>query len=393
VVGEVTEVDLEARTVSSTVLDRTIVTPYDSLIVAAGARTSYFGNERFATEAPGLKTVADALELRRRIFGAFEMAEVEPDPGRRAPWLTFVVVGGGPTGVEMAGQIAELAGATLRSNFRHFDPVTTRVVLVDALPAVLSGFDGRVAHKAADRLRQMGVELRLGARVTQVDADGIEAVVEGAAPWRIEARTKVWAAGVRASALGEQLARAAGLELAPDGRVPVLADCSLPGYPEVFVVGDMMALGGLPGVAEVALQSGRHAAAQIERRLSGGGSTAPFRYRDLGTLASISRFYAVAQIGPLRAAGLGGWVLWLGVHLAFLTGFKNRVTTVLHWLITFSSAERSERAITLGRLDGAGPGGSRWRDRPAGPERRPIGGSPREPRDDLGMGDRVGEVW
>ena len=347
ILGRVTGIDLEARTVTSRAIDRELVTSYDSLIVAAGAGSSYFGHDEFATHAPGLKTVDDALELRGRIFGAFEMAEIENDPQARPAWLSFVIVGAGATGVEMAGQIAELAHKTLRSDFRHINPADARILLVDAGPRVLPQFDERLSHKAADHLRQIGVEIHLNVRVTGVDQSGIDLVTEDAEHQRIEARTKVWAAGVQASSLGTLLADGAGVPLDRGGRVPVMPNCSLSGRPEVFVVGDMMSLRDLPGVAEVALQSGRHAAGEIERRLAGGTAPAPFRYRDLGMLASISKNFAVAELGPIRIWGLAGWLLWLFVHLTFLTGFKNRISTLFHWAVSFIGRGRAERTTTV----------------------------------------------
>ena len=348
VLGEVCDIDLAARTVTSWVADHETVTPYDSLIVAAGAESSYFGHDDWAGDAPGLKSIDDALELRRRILGAFEMAEIEEDPQARAAWMTFVVVGAGATGVEMAGQIAELAHHSLRSNFRRIDPSKSRILLVDALPRILTQFDSRLSTKASHRLEKIGVEIQLGVRVTAVDRAGLEISGSDKAPRRVDARTKVWAAGVHASPLGAILADAGGFELDRGGRVPVSPNCSLPGHPEVFVVGDMMSLDDLPGVAEVALQSGRHAAKEIERRLGdGGGAEKRFRYRDLGTLASISRSFAVAEMGPIRVAGFVAWLLWLFVHLAFLTGFKNRVSTVFHWTISFVGRGRAERTIPI----------------------------------------------
>ena len=347
--GEVVDIDLHARTVTSRVIDHEVVRSYDSLIVAAGAESSYFGHDEWAMAAPGLKSIDDALELRGRILGAFEMAEIEDDEEARAAWMTFVVVGAGATGVEMAGQIADLAHHTLRSNFRRIDPADARILLVDALPRILTQFDSRISSKAAARLKKIGVEVHLGVRVTGVDEHALE--FSGEDPTlshRIETRTKVWAAGVHASPLGAMLAKSAGFELDRGGRVPVASNCSLPGHPEVFVVGDMMSLNDLPGVAEVALQSGRHAAKEIQRRVRSGDAAAkPFRYHDLGTLASISRSYAVAEIGPIRITGLPAWGLWLFVHLAFLAGFKNRVSTVFHWTVSFVGRQRAERTITM----------------------------------------------
>jgi NADH dehydrogenase len=347
--GQVIGIDLHARTVTSRVIDHEVVRTYDSLIVAAGAESSYFGHDEWESAAPGLKSIDDALEVRGRILGAFEMAEIEDDPEARTAWMTFVVVGAGATGVEMAGQIADLSHHTLRSNFRRIDPADARILLVDALPHVLTQFDSRLSVKAEDRLKTIGVEVHLGVRVTNLDEHVVE--FSGSDPTlnhRVESRTKIWAAGVKASPLGAILAESAGFELAKGGKVPVTSNCSLEGHPEVFVVGDMMALNDLPGVAEVALQSGRHAAREIVRRAVDPGAAAkPFHYHDLGTLASISRSFAVAELGPIRVAGLPAWILWLFVHLAFLTGFKNRVTTVFHWAVSFVGRGRAERTITM----------------------------------------------
>jgi NADH dehydrogenase len=349
VLGDVVDIDLKERTVTARVFDHQVVRNYDSLIVAAGADSSYFGNDGWARSAPGLKSIDDALELRSRILGAFEMAEIEDDPKARKAWMTFVVVGAGATGVEMAGQIADLSHHTLRNNFRHINPAEARILLVDGLPRVLTQFSERLSEKAQARLKKVGVEVHLGVRVTDLDEHVVEFSGEDASlSHRVESRTKVWAAGVRASPLGALLAQSAGFELAKGGRVPVTENCSLEGHPEVFVVGDMMALHDLPGVAEVALQSGRHAAKEIRRRTRTPDAPAkPFRYHDLGTLASISRSYAVAELGPVQLGGRVAWVLWLFVHLAFLTGFKNRVTTVFHWGVSFIGRGRAERTITM----------------------------------------------
>jgi NADH dehydrogenase len=343
--GEVIDVDVQARTVTAWTPEGPLTTPYDSLIVAAGSSQSYFGNDRFADHAPGLKSIDDALELRGRILTAFEFAEIETDPASAARWLTFVVVGAGPTGVEMAGQIAELARHTLRRDYRRIDPTRARVILVDGAPAILGAFDERLASKAAARLERMGVEIRTGAAVVDVDANGIEIKDPDEGTVRIEARTIVWAAGVAASTLGKHLADQAGVEVDRAGRVPVEADCSLPGFPDVFVVGDMMG-SGLPGVAQVAMQSGAYSAKVIAARASGRGIPGPFRYRDKGNMATISRFSAVASVGRLRFSGFIAWLMWLFIHLIYLIGFKQRVTTLLQWAISFIGRGRAERVVT-----------------------------------------------
>ena len=346
VLGEVVDVDLRARRLSVETVGRRREIAYDSLIIASGASQSYFGHPDFGHEAPGMKTIDDALELRGRIFGAFEMAEGEADPDERRRWLTFVVVGGGPTGVEVAGQLVELSRGALRRNFRHIDPAAARIVLVDAGPAILRSFPEALRSRTARALRDMGVEIHLGTRVTGVDERGLDTDSSDPALQRIEAATKLWAAGVEASPLGRLVAEAAGAEVDGAGRVKVEADCTLPGHPEVFVIGDLMSLASLPGVAQVAIQSGRHAADTITRRIAGDATRRPFRYRDRGTMATISRFRAIAVLGRLRASGLFAWVAWLGVHLLALTGFKNRISVVFNWTLAFLSGGRPQRVIT-----------------------------------------------
>jgi len=343
--GEVTDIDLTGRTVTSTVLDQTKVTAYDTLVVAAGAGQSYFGNDHFARFAPGMKSIDDALELRGRIFGSFELAELAVDKEQRARLMTFVVVGAGPTGVEMAGQIAELSHRTLRHEFRRIDPRRVRVILLDAAPSVLGSFGDRLGAKAQARLDEIGVEVQLGAKVVGVDGSGID-VEDAQGRRRIECVCKMWAAGVSASPLGEVLAQQCGAGLDRSGRIEVQPDLTLPGHPEVFVVGDMIALGGLPGVAQVAIQGGRYVARQIKAQLAGTPERQPFEYHDKGSMATISRFSAVASIGRLRVSGFTAWVMWLAVHLVYLIGFKNRLTTLLHWAVSFVGRGRSERTVT-----------------------------------------------
>ena len=345
VLAEVGGVDLERRIVECSLLDRTWELSYDSLIVAAGSAQSYFGHDEFGLHAPGMKTIDDALEVRGRIFGAFELAELEDDPARRAAWMTFVVVGAGPTGVEMAGQIAELSRYSLPSNFRRIDTAAARIVLVDGGPRILSSFGERLARRAATKLERMGVEIRTETLVTDLDAGGVQLLTPDGGE-RLDAMTKIWSAGVQASPLGSLFAAQVDVEPTRTGRVPVEADCTLPGHREVFVVGDLMALDGLPGLAEVAIQSGRHAAAEIQRRLDGDAQPRPFQYHDLGSLAAVSRYYAIGECGGTRVWGFAGWLVWLFVHLTFLTGFKNRVGALFHWMISFFGRSRPERTIT-----------------------------------------------
>lgn len=344
--GEVVAVDMSARRLTVDTLGRSSEVEYDSLIVAAGATQSYFGHDEYAQFAPGMKTIDDALELRGRIFGAFELAEGEPDPDLRRAWLTFVVVGAGPTGVELAGQIAELARRSLRGNFRAINPAEARIVLLDAAPTVLSPFPAPLRDRAARALERCGVEIHVGTAVTGVDERGIDTNSADPRVRRIEAITKIWAAGVQGAAIGGVIADAAGTGVDRSGRVPVEADLTLPGHPEVFVVGDLMSLNGLPGVAQVAIQSGRHAAKTIVRRLAGDTQDRPFAYRDRGSLATISRFRAVASIGRARVSGFPAWLIWLAVHLVTLTGFKNRMAVLFNWTVAFFGNGRPQRAIT-----------------------------------------------
>ena len=345
--AEVTGLDLEARTVTAMRADsQRFAVPYDSLIVAAGAGQSYFGHDDFSRWAPGMKTIDDALELRGRILGAFEMAAVEPDPDSQRAWLTFVVVGGGPTGVEIAGQIAELSRRVLPRDFRPIEPQSARVLLFEGGKEVLAGFGNRLSSKASKALTRQGVEIRTGTIVTNIDRGSVEVKGEDDEVQRVAARTKIWAAGVQASPLARMLGDATGAECDRAGRVAVQPDCSLPGHPEVFAIGDMAVLDGLPGVAEVAMQQGIHASRTILRRLRGEGQT-PFRYRDLGSMATISRFRAVVSFKGIRVAGFAGWLMWLFVHLAFLTGFGNRFTTIMGWTMSFLGRGRSERTLTM----------------------------------------------
>jgi NADH dehydrogenase len=349
--AEVSGFDLDARRVDAMRPDGTIFElSYDSLIVAAGAGQSYFGHDEFSRWVTGMKTINDALELRGRILGAFEMAEIEDDPGKRREWLTFVVVGGGPTGVEIAGQIAELSRRVLRNDFSEIDPRSARVLLFDGGKEILAGFGDRLSGKATKGLESLGIEIHTSSIVTAVDRAGV-LVNSGDDERRIAARTKVWAAGVQASPLARMLGEASGAEVDRAGRVAVLPDCTLPGHPEVFAIGDMMSLDRLPGVAEVAMQQGLHASNTIKRRLRG-KEARPFRYRDLGSMATISRFRAVVSFKGIRLSGFLGWLAWLFVHLAFLTGFKNRLATVPRWAFTFIGNGRPQRTITMQQVIG-----------------------------------------
>jgi NADH:ubiquinone reductase (H+-translocating) len=346
--GDVTHIDLANKTVTSVLLGHTYTTPYDSLIVAAGAGQSYFGNDHFAEWAPGMKSVDDALELRARILGAFEQAERSSDPARREKLMTFVVVGAGPTGVEMAGQIAELADHTLKGAFRHIDSTETRVVLLEGANAVLPPMGEKLGRKAQARLEKMGVDIQLGAMVTDVDRNGVTIKDADGAIRRIESATKVWSAGVSASPLGRDLAQQSDVEIDRAGRVKVLPDLSIPGHPNVFVVGDMAAVEGVPGVAQGAIQGAKYVAKNLKAELKGASPTErePFKYFDKGSMATVSRFSAVAKIGPLEFGGFIAWLAWLVLHLVYLVGFKTKITTLLSWSVTFLSTARGNLTIT-----------------------------------------------
>lgn len=346
--GDVTHIDLEGKFVVSDLLGHTYDTPYDSLIIAAGAGQSYFGNDHFAEFAPGMKSIDDALEVRGRILSAFEQAERSRDPERRAKLLTFTVIGAGPTGVEMAGQIAELAKDTLRGSFRHIDSTKARVILLDAAPAVLPPFGDKLGQRAAARLEKMGVEIQLGAMVTDVDRNGITVKDSDGTIRRIESACKVWSAGVSASPLGRDLADQSSVELDRAGRVKVLPDLSVPGHPNVFVIGDLAAVEGVPGVAQGAIQGAKYVASTIKAELGGANPAdrEPFQYFDKGSMATVSRFSAVAKIGPVEFSGLFAWFAWLVLHLVYLVGFKTKISTLLSWTVTFLSTRRGQLTIT-----------------------------------------------
>ncbi len=349
VLGTVTDLDPRGRTVTAQAGDGASahVLPYDTLIVAAGATQSYFGHDEFAPYAPGLKSVDDALEIRGRVFGAFEMAELAADAAEREHWLTFAVVGGGPTGVEMAGQIAEIAHRVLPGQYRRVDPRQARIVLLDAVDRDLPTFDPRLSAKAERRLRAIGVDVRLGARVVGLDA--LHVAYETADGMRsLDAMTKIWAAGVSGTGLAARLAAATGAPTDRVGRILVEPDLTVPGHPEIFVLGEAMSLDHLPGVAQVAIQGGRYAGRRIAHRLTGAGARAgkPFAYFDKGNLAAVSRFFAIAGLGRVRLAGVTGWLIWHGVHVWYLYGLRNKTTVLLRWAVSFLGRSRSEAVIT-----------------------------------------------
>jgi NADH dehydrogenase len=333
--GEARALDLARRAVR---LENGDELAYDHLILAPGTTHSYFGHDEWAAHAPGLKTLEDALEIRRRVLTAFELAEREPDPVKRGAWLTFVVVGGGATGVELAGTFAEIARHTLRGEFRRIDPHNARVVLVEAAERVLPPYPPDLSAKAQRALERLGVTVWPGRKVTEIDAGGVQLGGD-----RIAARTVIWAAGVRSSPLGA----ATGAPLDRAGRVKVEADLSVPGHPEIFVVGDLAAVEGVPGIAPAAKQMGRHAGRNVLRRIAG-KPTVKFRYRDYGQLATIGRNAAVVMIGRLHLSGFPAWLVWLVAHIYFLINFRNRLVVMLDWAWSYFSYQRYARIIMRG---------------------------------------------
>jgi NADH dehydrogenase len=341
IMAEVTGVDVEHRRVLMG--ERSV--PYDYLVLATGARDNYFGHPEWERNAPGLKSIVEATGIRRRILLAFEEAEMERDPEQVKKLLTFVLVGAGPTGVEMAGAIAELAHKALASDFRHIDTTKTRIVLIEATPRILATFPASLARKTERKLRRMGVEVITGKAVTNIDENGV--TIDGQ---HIPAHTVIWCAGVKASPAGAWLGV---VETDRAGRVKVNPDLSVPGHPEIFVIGDTASVTQdgkpLPGVAPVAMQAGRYVAAVIQRRLAGKESHAPFHYHDKGNLATVGRSYALVEIGGLRMTGLIAWVIWLLVHIYYLIGFRNRVVALFQWAWTYFTYSRGARLITFDR--------------------------------------------
>lgn len=351
VLGEATDVDPSAGTVSVRRLDGTTQTVgYDHLVVAAGMRTSYHGNEDLARHAVGMKTLDDALAIRRKIVAAFEMAECEPDPAERRRWLTFAVAGGGPTGVELAGQIREVATVALNHEFRSIDPGDARVLLLHGDDRILPSFSPALSKRAQKILDSLGVETHLGVHVTDVTDDAVETTskAEPHEVIRYPAKTTLWTTGVEAVPFAAAVTTALGVKPDHGGRIPVDPDLSVAGHPNVWVVGDISSRDGLPGVAEVAMQGGRHVGNVIAGLAAGGSDRPAFRYRDLGSAAYIARRNAVVQTGKLHLWGSPGWVAWGAIHIAFLAGIRNRMGTVVNWSATLLTDTRRERAITYG---------------------------------------------
>jgi NADH dehydrogenase len=338
--GEVSSIDTAGRTIHCGCGP----VAYDTLVLATGMNTQYFGNDSWAASAPGLKSISDATEMRRRVLLAFEQAEIEDDEECRRSWLTFVIVGGGPTGVELAGALAEITRDTLKRDFRRIRPAESQILLLDSAPRLLTSFDAPLSDYALRRLIRMGVRSLVNHRVLTIDDGGVTTESEGVQR-RIPARTVLWAAGVKGSALAAQL----GVELDRMGRVPVGPDLSVPGRPEIFVLGDLARFEQdgkpLPGVAQPALQAGRYAAKVIRARLTGKPAQAPFRYRDLGSLATIGRHAAVADLFGLQLKGNLAWLVWLFVHLMHLVDFQNRVVVLIRWAVSYLTFHRGARLI------------------------------------------------
>jgi NADH dehydrogenase len=357
--AEVQSIDVAGRSIG---VDGGERIAWDHLIVAAGTTHSYFGHDEWAVHAPGLKTLADAFDIRARVIGAFERAERAADPAERDAWMTFAVIGGGPTGVEMAGTMSEIAQHTLSEEFRRIDSTRTRVVLLEGSDRVLGAFEPRLSERAREQLVRLRAEVRTNARVTGIDGEGVtyQSVTAGGdatAPQRLTCRTVIWAAGVAASPLGAELARGTGAALDRAGRIVVEPDLSLPGHPEIVVIGDLAAAmshgrGGpkpVPGVSPAAKQMGRWAAANLMRRLKG-EPTRPFRYVDYGNLAAIGRKAAIVELqvpglGALRLSGFPAWLFWLFAHIYFLIGFRNRLIVMVDWAWAYFTYERSARVV------------------------------------------------
>jgi NADH dehydrogenase len=353
VLAKVTGIDAERRRVlARRPLGEPIEFGYDYLILAAGVDQSYFGHDEYALFAPGMKSIEDALKIRRRVFGAFEMAESSADPAERRRWLTFALVGAGPTGVELAGQIRELATKTLHREYRQIRPEEARVMLFDGGDAPLASFGPKLSALAARNLGKLGVELHMGSIVTEADLTSVQVKDRDGTMTRHEVGTILWTAGVAAPPLAKAVATATGAQTDRDGRLQCGKDLTLPGHPEILVAGDVMSLDKLPGVAEVAMQTGLYAGRRIGHLARGQAFDKPFRYHDLGSAAYISRGRAVVSAFGLDFGGFPGWCVWLFIHIAFLTGYRNRFGAILSWWYAFTRDLRRERTFTVNDLSG-----------------------------------------
>ena len=359
VLAEATGIDPDGRRVlARRPMGAPVEFGYDYLILAAGVRQSYFGHDEYAAFAPGMKTLEDAMKIRRRVFGAFEMAESATDPAERQRWLTFALVGAGATGVELAGQIREIATKTLRSAYRHIEPEDARVLLFDGGTAPLAAFGPKLSALAAKELGKLGVELHMGSIVTDADLRGVQVKDHNGNLTRHEVGTILWTAGVEAPPIAAAVAEATGAEQDRAGRILVGKDLAIPGHPEILVTGDIMCLDKLPGVAEVAMQAGLYAARKIGHQARGEAFDKPFRYRDLGLAAYISRGRAVVSAFGLDFGGFPGWAVWLFIHVGFLTGYRNRIGAIMDWWFAFTRDLRRERTFTIDDMPvAAGPFG------------------------------------
>ena len=348
VLAEVTDIDAQQRRVlARRPLGEPVEFGYDYLILAAGVRQSYFGHDEYAAFAPGMKTLEDARKIRRRVFGAFEMAESADHPAERQRWLTFALVGAGPTGVELAGQVREVATKTLRKEYHHIKPEDARVMLFDGGKAPLAMFGPKLSAMAARQLTKLGVELHMGSIVTEADVQGIRVKDHDGNITRYEVGTILWTAGVHAPPLAGMVAKATGAEQDRAGRLQCGPDLSLPGHPDILVTGDMMSLDKLPGLAEVAMQTGHYAGRKVTLESRDQTLDKPFKYHDLGSAAYISRGHAVVSTRGMRFGGFPGWVAWLFIHIGFLTGWRNRVGALFGWWYAFTRDLRRERGFTI----------------------------------------------
>jgi NADH dehydrogenase len=351
VLAEVFDFDVEHRRVLARRVGGDVIEfGYDDLIVAGGVRQSYFGHPEFARWAPGMKTISDALAIRRRVYGAFEMANTAADPEERRRYLTFVLVGAGPTGVELAGQIREVATKTLRAEFRNIEPEDARVLLFDGGSAPLAMFGPKLSQKAASTLDKLGVERHMNSIVTHVDEGYVLVRDHDGQETRYDAANVLWTAGVEAPPIAKALATATGAKQDRAGRILVEKNLTIADHPEISVLGDMMSLDKLPGVAEVAMQTGLYAGHRVRHRAAGNLEEKPFRYHDLGSAAYISRGKAVVSAGPLQVGGFIGWWIWLFIHIMFLTGYRNRLGAVLTWWVAFTRDVRRERTFTTRQI-------------------------------------------
>ena len=351
VLAEVTGIDAAAKKVlARRPMGEEVEFGYDYLILAAGVRQSYFGHDEYAAFAPGMKTIEDALKIRRRVFGAFEMAESATGPAERRRWLTFALVGAGPTGVELAGQIREVATKTLRSEYRHINPEDARVMLFDGGSAPLATFGPKLSALAARDLGKLGVELHMGSIVTEADLTSLQVKDYDGNTTRHEVGTILWTAGVAAPPLAEAVAKATGAKTDRAGRLLCGDDLTIPGHPEILLAGDVMCLNKLPGVAEVAMQTGLYAGRKVAHAARGQAFDKPFRYHDLGSAAYISRGRAVVSAFKMNFGGFLGWWVWLFIHIGFLTGYRNRIGAILGWWFAFTRDLRRERTFTVDDL-------------------------------------------